>query len=179
MPRPLAAPLLALLALALAGCADDAPPPREEPPPRVEVRPGVRLDRLLAARGDARPLLDVMRDPRERRTEPAASGPGPAGTVATWVYDGLAVETVAVAGGPTFIRRVVVTEGMYGTSDGLSVGEARADLEAVLGAASRRAGGDSVYVLDGDMPTVVEVRYVPDDDGVDRAAQIVWTLPLD
>ena len=179
----MSAPLLPsalVLAVALVGCAPD-PPPRAEPSPNIEVRPGVRLDRLLAARGDARPLLDVMRAPRERRAGPAANAhvAGRTDTVATWVYDGLAVETVTVAGGPTLVRRVVVTEGTYGTSDGLSVGEARADLEAVLGRPDRQSDGTAVYVLDGELPTTVEVRYAPDDDGVERAARIDWRLPVD
>lgn len=180
MTRP---PFLLLSALLpLAGCADDTTPrAAPELSPSVEVRPGVRLDRLLAARGDAAPLVAVMRAPRSRRAEAVANVhvAGQTDSVVTLVYDGLAVEAWVAAGGPTLIRRVAVTEGTYGTVDGLSVGEARADVEAVLGRPTRQAAGVVSYVLGGPLPTTVEVRYAPDGDGTERAAEIVWRLPID
>ncbi len=174
------------LVLPAAGCADEDAPQtrpnvRDETPPSAETRPGVRLDRLLAARGDAAPVLHVMRTPRERRAEAVANAhvEGQADSVVTWVYDGLALETYAVTGGPTFVRRVTVTGGAYGTSDGLSVGERRADVEAVLGRPSAQAGGVASYRLDGDgLAVSVDVVYAVGRDGDDRASQITWRLPV-
>ena len=171
------------LMLAGAGCAEapDPRPVRDERPGRVEVRPGVRLDRLLAARGDATPVLDVMRAPRDRHAEAVANRhvEGQTDSLVTWVYDGLTLEIYAVTAGPAFVRRVVVTRGMYGTSDGLSVGEPRASMEETLGRPSAEVPGAVSYRLGGETPVFVDVTYAPDDDGVERAARIAWRLPVD
>ena len=182
-------PWFALLSLAsgliVAGCGGDETPPadvRDEMPFRDPLRPGVRLDRLLAASGDAQPVLDAMRPPRTREAVPVANAhvEGQVDSVVTWTYDGLAVEAHAVTGGPTLVRRVVATESAYGTLNGVSVGETRANLEDILGEASAEAGGVASYLADAaEMPTFVDVVYAPDDDGVDRAVRIAWRLPVD
>ena len=185
MPRPLA--LLSFAAVLLAaGCAGEGTPApagvRDGPSPRAEVRPGVRLDRLLEASGDATPVLRVMRTPRSRRAEAVANRhvEGQTDSVVTWLYDGLSLETYAVTGGPTFIRRVTVTRGMYGTSDGLSVGETRAAVEAVLGQPSAETGEGASYLLDGGgLPVLVDVAYALGRDGAERASRITWRLPVD
>ena len=184
MVRLLVLAVVVASALVGAGCAGETDPEtaRDEMALRPEIRPGVRLDRLLAAQGDAAPVLGVMRAPRSQRAAPVANRhvEGQVDTVVTWTYDGLELETYEVAGGPTLIRRVVVTEATYGTADGLSVGETRASLEAVLGPAEAEAAEVASYRVDaGAMPVTVDVTYAPDDDGVERATRIDWRLPVD
>ena len=90
------------------------------------------------------------------------------------------VEVYDATGGATFVRRVIVTGGGYGTADGLAVGETRASLESVLGAPVGVEGPLVSYEADGgDAPTAVEVTYAPDQDGVERASEIVWRPYLD
>ena len=191
LPRPAwRAGAAGLLVLALAACADAGDPAPAAPEPAaepdavgpVEVRPGVRLDRILAAHGDTGAFLAGLRPPRSTRTEPVENEhvAGQVDTVRTHVYDGLRIEAYEVAGGPTFVQAVTVTGGGYGTASGLAVGESRADLEAVLGPPVRQGGAAVVYETgDGATPTAVEVRYGPDADGTPRASEITWRPTLD
>lgn len=192
---------LLLALLTLAACVEDpAPrpspaeaPPRAEAPSRIEAplrtemprreefRPGVGLDRLLAASNDADSVLSTLRAPRRREVEAVANRhvAGQIDTAAVWVYDGLSIGTYVITDGRTVIDRLAVTEGSYGTSDGLSVGETRASLEAVLGLPVRQTAADVTYSVGDGMATGVEVRYAPDDDGVERALRIIWCPPFD
>ena len=189
-PRPTRWAWAAALVVALAACADAGdpappPPPAAEPEAAgpVEVRPGVRLDRILAAADDGAALLAALRPPRSTRAEPVANRyvAGQVDTVRTHVYDGLQIEAYEVAGGPTFVQAVTVTGDGYGTASGLAVGEARDHLEAVLGPPVREGGaGGVVYETgDGATPTAVEVRYEPDEAGTPRASEITWRPYLD
>lgn len=171
--------LLFLTTLTLAACSSDREPttrPATSAPEHTvpaEVRPGARLDRILAPRDDDAAFLAGLRAPRLVTTE--AVPDRRADSVRTWRYDGLTIESYKVAGGPTRIRRVAVNDGSYGTSDGLSVGETRATLEAVLGASVRESGREATYrPTAGLAPTTVEVTYEPDEDGAERASEIVW-----
>lgn len=179
---------LIALATCFAGCLSPSDVPSEDAPaasaqapdePRGhEVRPGVPLDRILSADSAAIQRLDA---PRARQASPVANAatPGPVDSLVTLQYDGLVIETLVLATGRTLVRRVIATEGTYGSRDGVSVGEARATLEEILGAPVRQAGDTATYAIDGPMPTRVEVRYDRDDDGTPRATQIAWTLPVD
>ena len=150
--------------------------------PSPEVRPGARLDRILAAHDDDAAFLDGLRAPRQRRAAPVENRHDPAqtDTVHTLVYDGLTIEAYDVTGGPTLIQRVAVTGGGYGTADGLAVGEDRAEIESVLGAPVATDGDRVAYESGGEpTPTRVEVVYEPDADGVLRASEIVWLPYVD
>ena len=188
---PWSRPALAAL-LALAGCAeaaDPAPPrpeARAEPAPASQSRPGVSLDRLLAIHDDEAAFLQSLAPPRSERAEPVENEfiAGQIDTVRTRVYDGLRVEAYEVTDGPQFVQSVTVTDGGYGTSDGVAVGETRAALEAVLGPPATGPdvgrGGAVVYQTGaGPAPTTVEVVYEPDAGGVERASEITWRPYLD
>lgn len=192
-----------LLAVALAsGCADDpdrapadvpspdpatasqpsTPPADPDAPPAPEVRPGVRLDRILAERSDDAAFLADLRPPRSRRAEPTPNQyvEGQTDTVRTYVYDGLRIEAYEVSGGRTFLRRIDVTSGEYGTASGLAVGETRADIEAILGTPFQEDGEVAAYLTGPEpTPTTVEVEYEPDEDGTERAVAISWIPYLD
>jgi len=195
MVRPIAAALAVFL---LAGCgggegptaevtraAERSKPVTDELPPESDVRPGASLDRILADRTDDGAFLSALREPRVRLIEPVANRyvAGQVDSVVTLVYDGLAIEAYAVTGGRTFVRRLAVIDGAYGTDNGLSVGEAREDLESVLGRPVAVAGDVARYevvdAIEDPTRTRVEITYEPDLDGVERASQIVWLLPLD
>lgn len=193
------------LAVLLAACASEGPPDSEGPSvggaqggleapdtagaaapenerPAVSVRPGVRLDGLLAPAEGAEALLGRLRDPRDLRLEPVANRhvEGQTDTVRTYVYDGLELEVYDVTDGPAFVQRLSVTGGEYGTADGVSVGESRTDLEAALGAPVEEEGASVWYeVGGGPAPTPVEVVYEPDAGGVERATQITWRPYVD
>ncbi len=195
----MARPLAVVLAFSmLSGCGGDASgaegddPAVERPTtptdaslPTADVRPGASLDRILVERPDDGAFLDALRPPRVRLTEPVENRyvEGQVDSVVTLVYDGLGIEAYEVTGGRTFVRRLAVTDGSYGTDSGLSVGEARDDLEAVLGPPVAVAG-DIVTYQDAETvaepePPRVEITYEPDLDGVERATQIVWIPYLD
>ena len=195
-PHPALRLWTACAALAVAGCAEaaDPAPPRPTEPARAEpasapapqVRPGVSLDRLLAAHDDPTAFLQTLRPPRSERAEPVQNEyvAGQTDTVRTRVYDGLRVRAYEVTDGPAFVQSVTVTGDGYGTSDGVAVGETRAALEAVLGppvaglAAGR--GGAVVYQTGaGPAPTTVDVTYEPDAGGTERATEITWRPYLD
>ncbi|WP_420454537.1 hypothetical protein [Rubrivirga sp.] len=172
----------------LVGCGD--PPPADAPPteaavrfdaPARDVRPGVRLDRILAASSDAAALVESLRPPRGQRAEPVANRhvAGQVDTVRTWAYDGLALEIYDVTGGPALVQRLTVTSGAYGTADGLAVGETRTALEETLGRAVSEADRVATYELDGALPTTVRVTYEPDREGVPRASTIEWRPPVE
>ena len=146
----------------------------------AEVRPGVRIDRILRASGDLSQLLPVLRTPRSARAEPVRNRhvPGQIDTVRTWGYDGLELEVYETAEGRALLQRLAVTSGTYGTSDGLSVGETRDALESVLGPPASSGSAGVTYRVDGALPTVVRVVYEPDEDGVPRASEIEWRPPL-
>jgi len=159
-----------------------AVPSDPDAPPAADVRPGVRLDRILAEREDDADLLTDLRAPRTQRTEPVPNEyvEGQVDTVRTYVYDGLRIEAYEVAGGRTFIRRVDVTDGSYGTASGLSVGETRETIERVLGRPVRDGGRVVVYEAGPEpTPTSVEVTYEPDEAGTPRASAISWLPYLD
>ena len=180
---------LLALALVLTGCADRPSAPDAAPtatdstsPAPASVRPGVSLDRLLADRADDAPLLAELRAPRRQSARAVANRhvEGQVDSVVTRVYDGLVLEAYVVTGGRTFIRRVDVDEASYGTSDGVSVGESRADLEEVLGVPTREDGETVTYIAgSGPVPTPVEVTYAQGTDGAQRATRVVWHLYVD
>lgn len=169
--------LVAVL-LVLAGCGD-APAPAADPSESpfgevaaVDVRPGISLDRLLAASADASGLVRQLDAPRQLRAEAV---PGrQADSLRTWIYDGLELAVYEVADGRSVVQRLTVTSGMYGTSDGVSVGETRDNIERALGQARSRDGAVSTYTASDSSPTTVEVTYEPDPDGELRASLIEW-----
>ena len=186
-----------LLVLVLAGCGSEPSSVPAESPERAaadradlaeaaetqgaaEVRPGVRIDRILRASGDLSQLLPVLRAPRSARAEPVRNRhvPGQIDSVRTWQYDGLELDIYEAADGRSLLQRLAVTSGTYGTSDGLSVGETRDDLESVLGAPASSGGAEATYRVGGELPTVVRVVYEPDEDGVLRASEIEWRPPI-
>ena len=146
----------------------------------VEVRPGVRIDRILAASGDLSSVLDRLRPPRARRADPVSNRhvAGQIDTLRTWRYDGLDLEIYQTADGRSLLQRLAVTSGTYGTSDGLSVGEARGDLEGVLGPPASERGAEATYRIGEPMPTVIRVVYDFDEDGIERAFSIEWRPPI-
>lgn len=178
------------LALFLGGCASEPAPDPEVPGrqgtlsdlavdddvPSEGVRPGVRIDRILAASGALGPVVDRLREPRVRTAEAVENRhvPGQIDTVRTWAYDGLTLEVYETAPGRALLRRLTVTTAEYGTSDGLAVGESRADLESVLGPPAPSGGDEVQYRTDAELPTTIAVTYTPDEDDVERASQIEW-----
>ena len=185
--------LAALGTLGLGGCADEPAPPAAPPviaedarpsADASERRPGAGLDRILADRPDDAAFLSGLRTPRHRTAAPVTGGldPDQADSVVTMVYDGLLIEAYAAAGRPTRVRRVSVTGGGYGTASGLSVGETRASIETVLGPPGRRAtepGVETYPSVSGPRGATVTVTYDRDEDGVERASQMVWSIPID
>ena len=176
-------PRLLALCLALVACQPEEadPPPAPEEPVSLAVRPGVGLDRILAPRDDDAALLARLRPARSASARPVANEyvAGQVDSVRTYVYDGLVLDAYEVSGGRSFVQRVAVTGGDYGTADGLAVGETRADLEAVLGAPARGGRVSTYDTGSGPTPTLVEVTYEPDESGVDRAVEVVWRPYLD
>ncbi len=191
---------LGLLLIALAGgCADDADPSvstagefrsstrapapaAEDERVAMEVRPGVGLDRLLAEREDDAAFLAGLQAPRTQHAEPAPNEyvEGQVDTVRTYVYDDLRIEVYEVADGRAFIQRVDVTGGDYGTASGLSVGETRDQIEAILGIPFQEDGNVAAYLTGPEpTPTTVEVEYAADRDGTTRATAISWIPYLD
>ena len=166
-----------------AATADRGPEARPAP----GIRPGASLDRILAIHDDDEAFLATLRAPRAVRAEPVANEyvEGQVDTLRTRVYDGLSITAYEVTGGPTFIQSVTVSGEGYGTQGGLSPGETREDIEAVLGRPINEVGqsgegGAVLYETDsGPAPTTVEVRYEPDGDGTDRASEITWRPYLD
>ena len=148
--------------------------------PAPTVRPGVRLDALLTLDGEV--LKSRLRAPREVRTEATENRyvADQVDTVRTYVYDGLELELYDVTDGPAFVRRLAITGGDYGTSDGLSVGTPRDEMEATLGPPIDETGGTVTYTTGAEpTPTLVEVLYEADADGVARASEIVWLPYVD
>ena len=145
------------------------------------AQPGVSLDQILAERGDDAAFLADLRPPRSQSAKPTPNEyvQGQTDTVRTYVYDGLQIEAYEVSEGRTFIRRVDVTSGDYGTSSGLSVGETRAALESVLGTPIEEEGGVAYLTGSEPTPTTVEVEYEPDESGAERATVIRWIPYLD
>lgn len=178
--------VLVLVAVGWSGCGDpsesalpsgQAALDEERPVLAIEARPGLRLDRLLASDGDDQAILDRMREPRTRLSTPTPNAhvDGQVDTVTTYRYDGLEIEAYEVTGGPTFIQRIVITSGSYGTSDGLSVGEPRATLEEVLGPPVATTARAVTYeVGEEPTPTRIVVTYEPNEDGVEQAVSIEW-----
>jgi len=125
--------------------------------------------------------VDRLREPRSRDVEavPNRHVPGEVDTLRTWRYDGLTLELHEAYDGKVLLRRLDVTSGTYGTTDGLSVGETRADLESVLGAPAETEGDIVSYRTDGELPTTIDVTYERDGDGVERASEIAWHPPID
>ncbi len=145
-----------------------------------DARPGVRLDRILDASADAGALRELLRTPLASRAEPVANRhvAGQIDTVTTWVYDGLVLELYEVADGRALVQRLAVTSGSYGTRDGLSVGESRADLESVLGP-PQSPGRVATYLRGDPLATTIRVTYDPDPDGAERASEIEWRPPVE
>lgn len=199
MPAPLR--LVLASALVLGACSDPAPAPAAPPGPSgavaepdsrpaVEARPGASLDRILAIHDNDGDFLAGLRPPRAVRAEPVENEhvAGQIDTVRTRLYDGLSISTYEVTDGPTFIQSVTVSGEGYGTRNGLSPGESRDALEAILGApirgaeGARRGQGGAVVLYEtdsGPAPTTVEVVYEPDAAGVERASEITWRPYLD
>ena len=172
----------------LGGCADEtdssvstagevtsapdssSPPLQQEEPPVPDVRPGVSLDRLVNPRTDDSAVLAQLQPPRTVRAEPTPNRhvQGQTDTVRTYVYDGLEIEAYEISGGS------------YGTASGLSVGEAREQIESVLGIPFQEDGNVAAYTT-GDEPTpmTVEVEYETDAEGTERATAISWIPYLD
>lgn len=184
-----------LALLLVAACADEpaAPSPAAPPPavpqgaidsadrPAREIRPGVSLDRVLAVHDDEAAFLAGLRPPRSVRAEPVENEhvEGQVDTVRTRVYDGLSIAAYEVTGGPTFIQSVTVRGG-YGTRSGVSPGQTRDALEAVLGPPVHEGGGAVIYETGSEpTPTTVEVVYESDAAGVLRASEITWRPYLD
>lgn len=193
MARFILIPLL-VLACGLGACSDapsldEARPAGESaasvssPPAEPEdVRPDVGLDQILAVRGDDGPFLESLPPPRTVRAEAEENRHvmGQIDTVRTYVYDGLTIEAYEVTGGRTLVRHVEVTSAAYETAEGLSVGDTRSDVEAVLGPPVRDEGGTVAYETGEDpTPTTVEVRYRSGEGGVQRVASIEWSPYLD
>jgi len=186
----------ALLLAVWGGCASDGPAPSgpapspessapdpetaTEPTPSAEVRPGVRIDRLLAPTAPLPEVVARLREPRSRTAEPIENRQvrGQIDTIRTWRYDGLTLELYDVSGGRLLLQRLAVTSDTYGTTDGLSVGEPRDAIESTLGAPVGTEGDVVTYRLGDELPTAVEVRYQPDEDGVERATAIEWRPPI-
>lgn len=180
-----------VLLLAASACSDRAAPasgPAPDSPPAVDaeadrtLRPGVPLDVLLAARGDDASVLGQLRPPRTVRAapEPNRHVEGQTDSVRTYAFDGMTIEAYEVSGGPTFIQRITVTGGDYGTASGLAVDALRADVEAVLGRPVQEGGPGTVYETDDPAaPTVVTVVYEPDEQGRSRVARITWEPYVD
>lgn len=184
--------LVLIAAWGLVACGGDPAPgaarPAGEAPP-VDVRAAgareparVRLREVLTERGDDAPFLADLPPAHTVHAEPEENRhvPGQIDTVRTYRYDGLTIEAYDVTDGPTFIRRVEVTSGAYETAEGLSVGDGRGEVEAVLGPPVGEDGGTVIYETGGEpTPTTVEVRYEPGEDGVQRAASVEWRPYLD
>ncbi len=146
------------------------------------MRPGVSLDRLLASRSDDADVLADLRAPRSVHVEPTPNDfvDSQMDTVRTYIYDGLQIEAYEVAEGRTFIRRIDVIGGDYGTASGLALGETRVQIERVLGIPFQEDGNVAAYQTGDELtPLTVEVEYEEDIDGTQRATAISWIPYLD
>ncbi len=188
--------LLALFAFG-AGCrgSQPAPPAADEPaadvrdaPPAPEpaARPGVSVDRIVAAgaAGDAAAVLGRLQPPRRVTTEALANRhvPGQTDTLRTYHYDGLALTVYDVsASDKQLLYALQVTSDAYVPQRPhvLHVGMARAEVEAALGAPDERLedGVTYQYALDGDGGAPGTLLLVRFDEGA--AAALEWSFYVD
>lgn len=146
------------------------------------AEPGVSLQTILDRAYERDPqtqevtVLDDMNEPQSVDEEPRENRhiPNQTDTLRTLHYDGLDLRVYHVSDGKEILERVTVTSDVFETDDGLAVGMARSDVEALRGGPDERQDGTYVYDLGGELPTMLHVVFSGEE-----VSQLEWRYPVD